>query len=106
MELWIRSQRNEKLRQGLFKVNEIELGDCDGYMDCIVINNLYCVGIYQTKERALEVLDEIQNLLQPKIKYIQEEPVESIVDFGYQITQNVDMKIQEINRIVYEMPKE
>lgn len=61
MELWIRSQRNEKLRQGLFKVNEIELGDCDGYMDCIVINNLYCVGIYQTKERTLEVLDEIQN---------------------------------------------
>lgn len=64
MELWIRSQKNEKLRQGLFKVNEIELGDYDNDMNCLVINNLYCVGIYKTKERALEVLDEIQDLLQ------------------------------------------
>lgn len=61
MELWIRSQKNEKLRQGLFKVNEIELGDYDNDMNCLVINNLYCVGIYKTKERALEVLDEIQD---------------------------------------------
>ena len=63
MELWIRSQKNEKLRQGLFKVNEIELGDYDNDMNCLVINNLYCVGIYKTKERALEVLDEIQNYI-------------------------------------------
>lgn len=63
MDLWIRSQKNEKLRQGLFKVNEIELGDYDNDMNCLVINNLYCVGIYKTKERALEVLDEIQNYI-------------------------------------------
>ena len=93
MELWIRSQKNEKLRQGLFKVNEIELGDCDGDMDCLVINNLYCVGIYKTKERALEVLDEIQNILKP-----QEYEIEK--GNGYYT------KSTNISTYVYEMPKE
>ena len=79
MELWIRSQKNEKLRQGLFKVNEIELGDYDNDMNCLVINNLYCVGIYKTKERALEVLDEIQDLLQ-------------------------NAYVGNVNRIIYQMP--
>lgn len=103
IELWVRSQ--DKLM--LLKVDAFTIHEepnnkkgfaiCDGYT---------AIGWYKSKERALEVLDEIQNLLQPKIKYIQEEPIESIVDFGYQIKQNVDMKIQEINRIVYKMPKE
>ena len=79
MELWIRSQKNEKLRQGLFKVNEIELGDYDNDMNCLVINNLYCAGIYKTKERALEVLDEIQDLLQ-------------------------NAYVGNVNRIIYQMP--
>ena len=91
MELWIRSQRNEKLRQGLFKVNEIELGDYDGYKDCIVINNLYCVGIYQTKERASEVLDEIQQRL---------------IDLQIlEIFQNSSFTTRSIE-CVYQMPKE
>ena len=67
MDLWIRSQKNEILRQVLLKVNEIELGDYDDDMNCLVANNLYCIGIYKTKERALEVLDEIQNILKPQI---------------------------------------
>ena len=100
MELWIRSQDGEVLG----KAEEIMIYQKE--KQCEIIINNYTYGTYATKERALEVLDEIQNLLQPKIKYIQEEPIESIVDFGYQITQNVDMKIQEINRIVYNMPKE
>ena len=60
MGLWIRSQNNEKLRPMLLKANEFEIGDYDEDMNCIVVNNLYCVGVYKTKERALEVLDEIQ----------------------------------------------
>ena len=63
-------------------------------------------GEYPTKERALEVLDEIQNLLQPKIIYTQKEPIETYELGVYQLKQDVDMKIQEINRIVYEMPQE
>ena len=60
MDLWIRSQKNDDLRPRLLKVKEFELGDYDEKYDCIVVNNLYCVGIYKTKERALEVLDEIE----------------------------------------------
>ena len=108
MELWIRSQN----KLTLTKVNSVVI-DCNdqkklvaNYIEFYDSEDYTLLGEYDTEERALEVLNEIQNLLQPKIKYIQEEPIESIIDFGYQITQNVDMKIQEINRIVYEMPKE
>lgn len=91
MELWIRSQENEKLRQGLFKVNEIELGDYDNDMNCLVINNLYCVGTYVTKERALEVLDEIQRLIND-LQYMSY-AVDSSGFYSYRPN-------------VYEMPKE
>lgn len=60
MELWIRSQKNVELRPMLLKVNEFEIGDYDDNMNCIVVNNLYCVGIYKTKTKALEVLDDIE----------------------------------------------
>lgn len=102
MELWIRSQDKKKL----YNVRNLELDNLETGICYESRDNFVLLGKYKSKERALEVLDEIQNLLQPKIKYIQEEPIESIIDFGYQITQNVDMKIQEINRIVYKMPKE
>ena len=108
MELWIRSQN----KLSLTKINSVVIDYNDqkkivaNYMEFNGSEDYTPLGEYDIEERALEVLDEIQNLLQPKIKYIQEEPIESIMDFGYQITQNVDMKIQEINRIVYNMPKE
>ena len=92
MELWIRSQDKRqllKVNDGLYIANGFD--DTDDTF--IGIKNVGHIGRYVEEKRALEVLDEIQNLLQPKIKYIQEEPVESIVDFGYQIRQNVDMKI-------------
>ena len=106
MELWIRSQDRHKLEllNDRLLVQETTVNPHSHWYG-IMVDGSY-LAEYNSEERALEVLDDIQNLLQPKIKYIQEEPVESIVDFGYQITQNVDMKIQEINRIVYEMPKE
>ena len=66
----------------------------------------YCIGTYKTKERALEVLDEIQNLLQLKIIYTQQDPIETYELGVYQLKQDVDMKIQEVNRIVYEMPQD
>lgn len=94
MNLWIRTQENKAIRNMLLKVDTLELGDFNAKEECIVANNLYCIGIYKNKERALEVLDEIQRILKPKIfvKYN---------EFGEQelhekITQNV----------IYEMPKE
>ena len=107
MELWIRSQKNEKLRQGLFKVNEIELGDYDNDMNCLVINNLYCVGIYKTKERAIEVLDEIQSLLQPTIEYkpIVQEEYNPAYAYKYFVKVDDNIEIKELSTFVYQMPE-
>ena len=63
MELWIRSQNKELLIQT--KIVELE---CFGEEAYTSINARFegkngSLGIYKTKERALEVLDEIQDLM-------------------------------------------
>ena len=93
MELWIRSQDREKL----VKINNIEKQDhytykevMENYMppnaaryedmqkrkvqkkdkyikSVIMCNDEICLGAYNTKERALEVLDEIQKILKPQL---------------------------------------
>lgn len=79
MELWIRSQDKRILQ----KTDNI-------YLDANYGNKRICnyvddykteLGTYKTKERALEVLDEIQDLLQ-------------------------NAYIGNANRIVYQMPKD
>ena len=68
MELWVRNQDKERL----LKIKDIFL-DYDGY-HC---NKFHLItyddkkyeinlGTYKTKERALEVLDEIQNIIRGK----------------------------------------
>ena len=91
MELWIRSQKNNKIRPILIKVESLELGDDLEGMDCIVANNLYNLGTYKTKERALEVLNEIQRLIED-LQYI-----------GYGIENE---KFCAYRPNVYNMPKE
>ena len=58
MELWIRSQS----RHNLMKANDIVAQDNEilVYKES---ENSTIVGKYKTKERALEVLDEIQKIL-------------------------------------------
>ena len=59
MELWIRSQDKEKL----LKVNDIviEMNMIYGYFDK---NTEYeCLTTYKSKERALEILDELQDFI-------------------------------------------
>jgi hypothetical protein len=58
MKLWIRSQDGILLE----KAEAIKIANYDGTIG-IVINNDYVFGEYKTKERAIEVLDEIQNIL-------------------------------------------
>ena len=53
MELWIRSQDRKKL----LKINEIHLGLPSN--NEVWVNN-WIIGEYKTKERALEVLNEIE----------------------------------------------
>lgn len=85
MNLWIRSQDKDIL----IKVDNLELDDerNDIYThNCI--NNMqmtYTIGRYKTKERALEVLDEIQRLM---------------------IASLVDKNLDGYGVVIYEMPKE
>ena len=67
MELWIRVQKNEYLKQGLVKVNDLIVEkDSEGnwclYQECNTI------GIYKTEQRALEVVDEIQKFIEKGCK--------------------------------------
>ena len=64
MELWIRSQDKEIL----IKVNNLSLICSNKDETCEIINSFedhqcWELGIYKTKERALEVLDDIQNFM-------------------------------------------
>ncbi len=68
------------------------------------------LGTYSTIERALEVLDEIQNILKPTIittgyEYELKENIKDKTSF------NLDMiptktEIQELSIVVYQMPKD
>lgn len=81
MELWIRSQD----RESIFKVKSIFYSTNDENEHLIrsiivddVKNGIIKLGQYSTKERALEVLDEIQEILETRT----------------------------VSQMVYEMPKE
>ena len=81
MELWIRSQDREMLLKTTSLCIEIQ-NDVDPKLHTFnIFANGIKAGNYKTKERALEVLDEIQDLMR------------SLTDS--------DLKI-----IQYEMPKE
>lgn len=69
MDLWIRTQN----KKALIKVNELFI--VKSYKDYMItnypmdypnddVNGGLNLGIYKTKERALEVLDEIQEYIQ------------------------------------------
>ena len=68
MELWIRSQDREKL----CKVHDlcIRENQNENNQTNYVIQDIYTMGTYVTKERALEVLDEIQKIFYNNQKYI------------------------------------
>ena len=102
MELLIRSQDKRQL----LKVND-GLYIANGFTDTddtfIGIKNVGHVGRYAKEERALEVLDEIQNILKLKdmYKYDRELVLKS--------WKNIDVEKVKIVReqmSVYEMPKE
>lgn len=63
MDLWIRSQD----KKSLIIANEITYQQSGSVMynglHCEIYNGKTLLGTYETKERALEVLDEIQKLI-------------------------------------------
>lgn len=105
MDLWIRSQDKTKL----MKTNEIEI--CQNSNGTWWFNIGYSMGEYNSKERALEVLDEIQNILMPKMIYktfdvgvkTLEFKQSELVKVGKEIG---DYVLSQSNTFVYEIPKE
>lgn len=78
MDLWIRSQDREKIVKCC---DDIYYYYDDETKEHCIGTYMHEIGVYKAKERALEVLDEIQYLLQ-------------------------NAYTGNSNRIVYEMPKE
>lgn len=95
MELWIRTQDKERLVQvkyiDLYTDEDIEENNEFRLYSYVDDNRQFLLGIYATKERALEVLDEIQRL------------IEDLQYLSYAID-NKEFAGYRPN--VYEMPKE
>ena len=114
MELWIRSQDRKLLEKAVM----IKIGILEG-TPVVVVNNDYVYGEYKTKERALEVLDKIQNKMKQQF-IVKSSPVLSSKDIDIEeirlknkynaefIMQDSAFEIKPINVdfILYEMPKE
>ena len=111
MELWIRSQNHSKVRKLLVNVKNIsylEIDDINANNHVIIfkdinmeeneLENYNCLlGAYATEERALEVLDEIQN----KIKYMGQ-----TLEVGTMTDERLIPHQFNYVDNVYEMPKE
>lgn len=114
MELWIRSQD----KSSIVKVDNLYVSV--GNYICYYVEkgkevpDTYYrpsgeLGRYETKERALEVLEEIQNILSPK--YILDtssiKPDGNVYEKNGMIFQNYDAnaKIEELSTFVYQMPE-
>ena len=105
MELWIRSQDREKL----CKVHDlcIRENQNENNQTNYVIQDIYTMGTYKTKERALEVLDEIQNILKPiiKINYEYDDSL-PIMNGEWLKFVKEESEIKELSTYVYEMPED
>lgn len=94
MELYIRSQDKMKLVSNcnLYISNEIR----NEYVIEDLSNKYLKLGTYKTKERALEILDEIQRLLKPRI----------MMKYNDDCTMSVSSIEPQPASNVYQMPKE
>lgn len=104
MELWIRSQDRTVLR----KVNTI--GIVEGRDFWSIDENLtVSFGKYKTKERAIEVLDEIEKLIKPIIIFqncqVDKSIIEKIKEIGCCMV-NDDARVEQISQAFYQMPEE
>jgi arginine decarboxylase-like protein len=109
MELWIKTQT----KLGLYKVDNVYIDERNFGNDDIqyyIQTNMTVLGKYKTKEKALEILNEIQKILQPKyvLNGSSIKPIgDSWVEHGIVMQQyNASAKIEELSTYVYSMPEE
>ncbi len=111
MDLWIRSQDREILT----KANSLWLLDNQIWMEVPFYENHKKLGLtvgghnyrlaqYKTKERALEVLDEIQKLLEPE--YDSYNAITGKNNNGYFFSEAIRKARPQPATLIYEMPKE
>ena len=117
MELWIRSQDKKVLK----KINDIEIDyldfekyhyvkDIESKGEYSIRGNGETLGQYETEERALEVLNEIQKLIQPTFITTgydckcKENPFDKL-SFNLEIAPT-KIEVKELLTYVYEMPEE
>lgn len=94
MELWIRSQDKKKL----IKVNEIKIESViDG--NSFIYSHITDLGNYKTKERALEVLDEIGD------KIAQNQALISLMQNFTDLKGNEEKISKLFKDMIYEMPE-
>ena len=110
MNLWVRNQDKTILQ----KVDNLLISDgynaggtFNIYTNSLPAQNV--LGRYKTKERAIEILDEIQNILMPK--YILDSSSirhdDSWVENGIIMQKyNANVEIKELSTFVYQMPAE
>lgn len=109
MELWIRSQDREEIVRAKRIYFIHNTFNCETIDYRVFADNVW-VGSYTTKERTLEVLDEIQELIKPKIittNYeceCKDNPSNKL-SFNLEVTPT-KTEITELSTYVYEMPKE
>lgn len=87
MNLWIRSQD----RETLMIASHLDIYNLGNFTEYYIEECGVTMGCYKDKERALEVLDEIQNLLKGKVE------TNHINKFDIYNDDNIK---------IYEMPKE
>ena len=114
MELWVRSQD----KMNLVKIRQISLNYRNNkqiianYMPDYFENSgeyYELLGTYKTKERALEVLDEIQEILKPKtiIKFNEKEVYDEKENMVIgKLLPYETFDIKQLSTYVYEMPIE
>ena len=101
MNVWVRSQNKEDLilikKPICVYDNKIVYKESASYM--------MTIGKYKTKERAIEVLDEIQKTLKPQL--IIKDSGKIIGPFGTTIIrEGATYELKELSTFVYQMPAE
>lgn len=100
MELWIRSQD----KTTLIRSYEIYISEQQNTYLIRAKRTSHILGSYSTIERAIEVLDEIQNILKPQL--IIKDSGKIIGSFEDTIVrEGATYELKELSTYVYQMPK-
>lgn len=105
MNLWVRSQDKRILQ----KVDNIFLdANYENKRISTYDGDSVELGTYKTKERAIEILDEIQSLLQPTIEYkpIVQEEYNPAYTYKHFVKVDDNIEIKELSTFVYQMPED